>query len=339
MWICVWYMYCLINIYVYYMKAEYILLFSIILLIILVFIGIKNKKEGFTSTIEKTIDYTEIIKNINYILNNFVDDFDKKINFTVKDPDGYFNPASKNYTSMNSIGQYNYFYGQSMGNDQPLPGEQLKGSRIPPNGKPFQKLPSISMNFDNKFAILNEESYYKTNISKSDIDMTNSSKTFQAMINVYDDISGILQTINTKNITTKEQIHEYNMLLFTEVLFLQINETLALKLHLINQGQDVSGNDLLEKYGIISHYIVNYVGKRLPAFLYYVLPYYINNTYNLPDLKINNRYMGNRYNTNPDLMFKRKYIDESMISFYKYEECLKLNNHPMPQSIDKKFQY
>jgi hypothetical protein len=49
------------------MSPGYIVLFSIILLIILVVIGMKSKQEGFgtfTSTIDPAIDYTEIIKKL-----------------------------------------------------------------------------------------------------------------------------------------------------------------------------------------------------------------------------------------------------------------------------------
>jgi len=303
------------------MKAEFILLFSIILLIILVFIGI-NKKEAFTSMIDKTIDYTNIKTHIDNITNNFINDIDNKITFTVNDPDGYFDRNSTNYSSMNRIGEYWYYYGQYINNLQKLP-----------NGNTFEIIPSISIDVDSSFVVLNDSAYDKTNISKNEVNMDKSSKTFVSMVNLYDDISGILKTINVDNISTKEQIHEYNMLLFTEVLFSQIIELFSYKFNVGNSGNDISGNDTIKKYDTLAQNIVNGIGQRIPAFLYYVIPYYTNNTYNIPDLKVN------FYNSDPNTILGRGYIHDSMISFCYYKECIKLNQHPIPQALATKFQY
>ena len=306
------------------MSPGYIVLFSIILLIILVVIGMKSHKEGidisFVSTIDPAIDYTAIIQNITDISNNFIKDCTDNIKFTVNDPLGNFTSTSSNYSGMNTVGNYFYNYGQSISRNVP-----------------FTILPNISINYSSTFVVLYNDLSFNIANGLDGVNVSQTSSTFKSMVNLCTNIRTITQNINFAKVTTREQIHEYNMLVLTYAIFDNITSQFAQLCGLVNTSTNVSGQNLLDKYGLMSKHVINGAQQKMPAFLYYVLPYYENKTYNIPNLNKTDGVVG--FNLDPDTLLKLSDVTQSLTSYCYYKPCLQLNQAPAAQVLSKIFNY
>lgn len=295
----------------------FIILFSIILLIILVWIGINNR-EGFESKIDSSVKYANIEKYLTDFSNNFVSDC-SGIEFIINDPSGVFIPTSPNYSGMPSIGNYYYNYLQSG----------------PPKSGYSGIIPSISFSYKNDFAVLyNDLSFSPIDISG--VDQDKSTKSFVAMVNMCTEVDSMIKQMKKMDMSSFsiEQIHEYNMLLFTYVVFEEITKAFAISSGILDSIDTVYRDDVLYKYGIISEKIVNGLNQKIPAILYYVMPYYNNNIYNIPPPDV---VTGIRLN--PDSIFTIDDVKSNLLPYCYYEGIQSVNAHPIAQIIPTKFNY
>ena len=274
----------------------FIILFSIILLIILVWIGINNR-EGFESKIDSSVKYANIEKYLTDFSNNFVSDC-SGIEFIINDPSGVFIPTSPNYSGMPSIGNYYYNYLQSG----------------PPKSGYSGIIPIISFSYKNDFAVLyNDLSFSPIDISG--VDQDKSTKSFVAMVNMCTEVDSMIKQMKKMDMSSFsiEQIHEYNMLLFTYVVFEEITKAFAISSGILDSIDTVYRDDVLYKYGIISEKIVNGLNQKIPAILYYVMPYYNNNIYNIPPPDV---VTGIRLN--PDSIFTIEDVKSKLLAYCYY---------------------
>ena len=294
----------------------FIILFSIVLLIILVWIGINNR-EGFESKIDPTLKYDNVVQHIKDFNDNFVTDCND-IQFTINDPSGVFIPTSPNYSGMPSIGNYYYKYGQA--------GYPKNYSEI---------IPSISFSYKNDFAVLYNDASFSP-IDITGVDQDKSSKSFVAMVKLCTEVDKMIQQMKKMDMSsfTIEKIHEYNMLVFTYVLFEDIAKAFAISGGILDSIPTVYGEQVLEKYGIISDKIVNGLNQKIPAVLYYVMPYYINDTYNIP---VSDVVTGIRLN--PDSIFTIEDVEKNLLAYCYYEGARSVNTNPIAQVIPAKFNY
>jgi hypothetical protein len=119
------------------------------------------------------------------------------------------------------------------------------------------------------------------------------------------------------------------MLLLTYAIFSTFTKQMAELCGVVNTLDNVSGQDLLDKYSLMSKYVINGAGQKIPAFLYYVKPYYINNTFNMP--KING--------LDPDTVLKLDDVKNSLNPYCYYKPCNELMSEPMAQVLSKIFNY
>lgn len=295
----------------------FIILFSIILLIILVWIGINNR-EGFESKIDSSVKYDKIEKYLTDFSNNFVSDCND-IEFIINDPSGVFIPTSPNYSGMPSIGNYYYEYGQAGHPDKGYAGI----------------IPSISFSYNNDFAVLyNDVSFSPIDISG--VDQNKSTKSFLAMVNLCTELDSKIKQMKKMDMSSFsiEQIHEYNMLLFTYVVFEDITNAFAISGGILDSIPTVYGEQVLQKYGIISDHIINGLNQKIPAILYYVIPYYNNSTYNIPPPDV---VTGIRLN--PDSIFTIEDVKSNLLPYCYYEGTRSVNDQPIAQVIPTKFNY
>lgn len=299
------------------MSAMFIILFSIILLIILVWIGINNR-EGFESKIDSSVKYDKIEKYLTDFSNNFINDCNNSIEFIINDPSGVFIPTSPNYSGMSSIGNYHYEYGQA--------GHPKNYAGI---------IPSISFSYKNDFAVLyNDVSFSPIDISG--VDQNKSTKSFIAMVNLCTELDSKIKQMKKMDMSSFsiEQIHEYNMLVFTYVVFEDITKAFAISGGILDSIPIVYGEEVLQKYGIISDHIVNGLNQKIPAILYYVMPYYDNSTYNIPPPDV-----VTGITLNPDSIFTIEGVKYDLLPYCYYEGIQSVRAQPIAQAIFTKFNY
>jgi hypothetical protein len=173
-------------------------------------------------------------------------------------------------------------------------------------------------------------------IDISGVDQDKSTKSFLAMVNLCTELDRKIKQMKKMDMTSFsiEQIHEYNMLVFTYVVFEDITKEFAISGGILDSIPTVYGQDVLAKYGILSEKIINGLNQKIPAILYYVIPYYNNSTYNIPQPDV---VTGIRLK--PDSIFTIEEVKSNLLPYCYYEGIQSVISQPIAQVIGAKFNY
>lgn len=295
------------------MKPFYIIIIAFIILFGLIYFG-KIKKEGLTSdksSIDETIDYTKIKNYLIDFKNNYTDDINSSINFSVDDPSQNLVVGTP-YNLMESthIGVYYANYAKFTNKDD-----------IFYDPTKAQMSPNLSMTTNCNFVNTNS---------------------FKDLLGCLTEINNIIDKININIIKDTKQIQEYNMLIFSKeiinYLIIIYEKTFTL---FVNTLDTTIGQDLIDKYGVIFKFLNTFNQKILMIF-YYMIPYYTLNVFNIPDSSQYSDHL-NILDPNKDI-FNNTYVMNNLTDYSYYQPCLDLNvptgqyfSHI--QALPHKFQY